>query len=208
MLSQLWILCRVTNFHLSSSLKLRKCTKYRQHYIIMLLLLLSCASSMGCHNWSAMQQHYHLQSAACTRHQPALSTDRNPRCKTSFVALHRHTGQSRPVAISSSRHRNDPAQFGSDSGETIVVEGGQNLVVGFWDQPLSGSRPLRPNSSLSSTDLWCLLNKNLATVDSWMTVAVVVGKWYHCELASCHEQLLSPPAWLRRHSFSRDVVQC
>jgi len=55
------------------------------------------------------------------------------------VALHRHTGQSRLVAISSGRHRNEPEQFGSDSGETIVVEGGQSLVVGLWDQALSGS---------------------------------------------------------------------
>jgi len=41
-----------------------------------------------------------------------------------------------------------------------------------------------------------------------MTVAVAVGKGYHGELANCHEQPLSPPAWLRRPSFSRDVVQC
>jgi len=48
------------------------------------------------------------------------------------MALHRHTAQSRPVAISSSRHRNDLVQCGSGSGETIVVEGGQNLVVRLW----------------------------------------------------------------------------
>ena len=35
--------------------------------------------------------------------------------------------------------------------------------------------PPRPNSSLSSTDLWSLLNKNLATVDSWLTVTVFLG---------------------------------
>jgi len=52
------------------------------------------------------------------------------------VALHSHTGQSQPVTISSDRHRNDPAQRGSDSGETIVDEGGQNLVVGLWGQPM------------------------------------------------------------------------
>ena len=40
-------------------------------------VLLSCASSMGHHEWSAMQQHHHLQSAAWTSHQPALSADRN-----------------------------------------------------------------------------------------------------------------------------------
>ena len=102
-------------------------------------LLLSCASCMGRHSWSATQQHHHLQSAACTSHQPALSADRNQRCETLFVALHRHTGQSRPVAISSGRHRSDPAQCGSNSKETAVVEGGQNLVVGLWGRPLSGS---------------------------------------------------------------------
>jgi len=67
---------------------------------------------------------------------------------------------------------------------------------------------MRPNSSLSSNDLSYLLNTNLATVDSWMIVAVVVGKVYHSELASCHEQLLSTPAWLKWPSFLRDVVQC
>jgi len=41
-----------------------------------------------------------------------------------------------------------------------------------------------------------------------MPVAVVVDKGYHGELASCREQLLSPPAWLCWLSFSRDVVQC
>jgi len=81
------------------------------------LLLLSCASSMGRHNRSATQQHHYLQSAAWTSHQQALSTDRNRWCETPFVALHRHTGQSRPVTISSGRHRNDPAQCGSDSGD-------------------------------------------------------------------------------------------
>jgi len=50
--------------------------------------------------------------------------------------------------------------------------------------------------------------QNLVMVDSWMTVAVVVGEVYKGELASCHEQLLSPLAWLRRPSFSREVVQC
>jgi len=29
-------------------------------------------------------------------------------------------------------HRNDLAQCGSESGETTVIEGGQNLVVGLW----------------------------------------------------------------------------
>jgi len=47
------------------------------------------------------------------------------------VALYRHTGQSRPVAISSGRYRNDAAQCRSDSGDTIVVEGGHNLVDGL-----------------------------------------------------------------------------
>ena len=126
------------------------------HCWLLLLLLLLWASSMGHHSWSAMQQ----QSATWTSHQPALSTDRNRRCHTSFVALHMYTGQSRLVAISSNRHHNDPAQCGSDSGEATVIKGGQNLVVGLWGQPL------KPNSSLSSTDLWCLLNENLATVDS------------------------------------------
>ena len=112
--------------------------------------LSSCASSVGHHNWSATQQHRHLQSAAWTSHQPALSTDRNRWCETPFVALHRHTGQSRPVAISSGRHCNDPAQCRNDSGETSDNEGGQNLVVGLWGQPLSWSWPPRPNSSLSS----------------------------------------------------------
>ena len=42
-----------------------------------LSLLSSCASSVGRHSWSATQQHHHLQSAAWTRHQPALSMDRN-----------------------------------------------------------------------------------------------------------------------------------
>ena len=104
----------------------------------MRVMLLSWASSTGRHSWLAMQQHHHLQSAAWTRHQPALSADRSRRCETSFVALYRHTDQSRPVAISFGRHRNDPAQCGSDSGETIVVEGGQNLIVGLCSQPLSG----------------------------------------------------------------------
>jgi len=49
---------------------------------------------------------------------------------------------------------------------------------------------------------------SLATLDSWIAVAVVVRKGYHGELASCHEQLLSPPAWLRWTSFSRELVQC
>jgi len=80
-------------------------------------LLLSCASSMGRHNRSAMQQHHHLQSAAWTSHQPALSADRNRWCKTLFATLHRHTDQSRPVAISSGRHHNDRAQCGNDSGD-------------------------------------------------------------------------------------------
>jgi len=115
------------------------------------LLLSLCASSMSRHNWSAMQQHHHLQSADWTSHQPTLSADRNRRCETLFVVLHRYTGQSRLVTISFGRHRNDPAQCWSDSGETTVVEGGQNLVVGLWGQPLSGSWPQRPNSSLSST---------------------------------------------------------
>jgi len=66
-------------------------------------LTLSCVSSMG----AIEDQRHHLQSAAWTSHQPALSTDRSRRCETSFVALHRHTGQSRPVAISSGRHHND-----------------------------------------------------------------------------------------------------
>ena len=39
------------------------------------------------------------------------------------------TGQSRLVAISSGGNRNDRAPYGSDSGETIDVEGGQNLFV-------------------------------------------------------------------------------
>jgi len=56
---------------------------------------------------------------------------RNQRFETSSVALHRHTGQSRLVAISSGRQHNGAAQCGSDSGKTIVVEGGQNLVVGL-----------------------------------------------------------------------------
>jgi len=46
------------------------------------------------------------------------------------VALHRQTGESRPVAISSGSHGNDPVQCESNSGETTVVEGGQSLVVG------------------------------------------------------------------------------
>jgi len=53
-----------------------------------------------------------------------------------------------------------------------------------------------------------MLNKNLATVESCTTVAVVVSKVYHSELSSCHQQLLSAPTWLRRPFFSRDVVQC
>ena len=52
----------------------------------------------------------------------------------------------------------------SDLWETIVIR--------LWGQPDSGSWLPKPNSSLSSTDLWYLLNKNLATVDSWMTVTV------------------------------------
>jgi len=80
--------------------------------------------------------------------------------------------------------------------------------VKLKSQRLSGSWPSRPNSSLASTDLRCPLDNSLAMVDSWMTVAVVLGKWYHGELASCHQQLLSPPAWLTRPSFSRAVVQC
>jgi len=46
-------------------------------------------------------------------------------------SLHRHTGQSQPVAISSGRRSTDPAPCGIDSGETVVVQGGQNLVVGL-----------------------------------------------------------------------------
>jgi len=46
-------------------------------------------------------------------------------------------------------------------------------AVRLWGQPLRGSWPPKPNSSLSSTLLWCLLDNNLAMVDSWMTVAVV-----------------------------------
>jgi len=56
--------------------------------------------------------------------------------------VQRHIGQSRLVTISSGRHHNDPAQCASNSGETIVIEGDQYLVVGLRGQPLSGSWPL------------------------------------------------------------------
>jgi len=91
----------------------------------------------------------------------------------------------RPVTVSSGRHRYDPVQCGSNSGETTVIEGGQNLVVRLWGQPLSRSWPLKPNLIILSTDLWRLLNKNLATDDSWMTIAVVLDKVYHSELDGC-----------------------
>jgi len=146
---------------------------------------------MSRHSWSAMQQHHHLQSASLTGRQPALSTDISRLCEISFVALHRHTGWSRLVAVSSDRHCSDPEQCGSDTGKAI----------GLWGWPLNGSWPLRPNSSLSSADLWCLLDKSLATVDTWMTVAVVVSKECHGELANYCEQLLFPPAFLLFHSL-------
>jgi len=100
--------------------------------VLVLLSLFSCASSMGCHDWSAMQQRYQLQTTAWANHQPAFWADVNQQCETLFAALRCHVGQSRLVAISSDRHSSDSAQCRSDSGETIVVEGAQNVVVGSW----------------------------------------------------------------------------
>jgi len=66
-------------------------------------IFLVAVVAVGCRRW-LVTQHHHLQSAGFwTSHQSALSTDRNRWCQTSFVALHRRTDQSWPVAISSAR---------------------------------------------------------------------------------------------------------
>ena len=64
------------------------------------------------HGWSAMQQHHHLQSAAWTGNQTALSADRNQQCETSFAALQSHFNNHKPY-LPATVFRGAPGSAGS-----------------------------------------------------------------------------------------------
>jgi len=51
---------------------------------------------------------------------------------TAFGSHRRNTDRSLKVSISSYRHRSDLVRYRNGSGETIVVEEEQSLVVGLW----------------------------------------------------------------------------
>ena len=54
---------------------------------------------------------------------------------TSFGSHRRNTDRSLKVSTSSYRHCSDLVRCGNSSGETIVVEEEQSLVVGLWGRP-------------------------------------------------------------------------
>jgi len=59
------------------------------------------------------------------------------------------------------------------SGETTVVEEGQNLVSGLWGRTLGGNWPPEPTYSYASIDFCCHLVASPATAASWMSVVEV-----------------------------------
>jgi len=180
----------------------------RVSFRILTLLVVVVAYAFRSHNWSARQQHHHLQSVVWTGHHVVLSVGRIRQFVTSFGSHRRNTGRSLWVSISSYKHCSDPVWRWSGSGETNVVEGEQNPAVRLWGRPRGGHWPLKPTSRILSTDCWCQLVPAHATKAFCIAGVVVVGWRYHGVVANSHQHWLSPPVYLWQLSFAELVVRC
>ena len=86
------------------------------------------------HNWSATKQRLHPKSIAEISRHSVLSGDRIRQCETSSGSRHKDSDQC--LAISFCRHRSVPVPCENGSAQTIVAEGGRNLVAGLWGHTL------------------------------------------------------------------------